>query len=107
MSDALGCPVPGRRIAWRPSNGCVARTYTSASRGVTQIRLGWDERNDASNEQGQYGLSFDEASTAFADENGILVPDPQHSNAEDRFVLLWPSKADKRERGDYLTRDSP
>ena len=31
---------------------------------------------------------FEEASSAFADEHGLLLPDPDHSETEDRFILL-------------------
>ena len=33
-------------------------------------------------------MSFEEAQTAFADERGLLVDDPDHSLDEDRFILL-------------------
>ena len=35
----------------------------------------------------KHGVSFEEAETAFADENALLA-DPEHSETEDRFVLL-------------------
>lgn len=46
--------------------------------------------------QGQYqkhGVSFDEAITVFADERGRLIADPDHSDDEERFVLLGYSSA--------------
>jgi uncharacterized DUF497 family protein len=33
-------------------------------------------------------VSFEEAQTVFTDERGILIDDPEHSDLEDRFVLL-------------------
>ena len=33
-------------------------------------------------------ISFEEAETAFADEHGLLMTDPDHSEEEDRFILL-------------------
>jgi uncharacterized DUF497 family protein len=33
-------------------------------------------------------VSFEEARTAFLDENARVVPDPEHSNDDERFVLL-------------------
>ena len=33
-------------------------------------------------------VTFEEAQTAFADENAILLPDPDHSVGEERFYLL-------------------
>ena len=34
------------------------------------------------------GVSFDEARAVFFDENAKLIDDPDHSEDEDRFVLL-------------------
>jgi uncharacterized DUF497 family protein len=33
-------------------------------------------------------MSFEEARTAFLDENARVIPDPDHSEDEERFVLL-------------------
>ena len=41
----------------------------------------------------KHGISFDEAETAFSDERALLLDDPDHSSAEDRFVLLGLSAA--------------
>ena len=46
-----------------------------------------DEKKDALNKK-NHGVSFTEAQTVFADENGLLLDDPDHSHNEDRFVLL-------------------
>jgi hypothetical protein len=35
-----------------------------------------------------HGVSFDEASTAFADPLSITIPDPDHSVGEERAVLI-------------------
>ncbi len=47
----------------------------------------WDDRKNASNRR-KHGVSFEEASTAFFDENALLIGDPDHSGDEDRFILL-------------------
>ncbi len=47
----------------------------------------WDERKDHENQR-RHGVSFEEASTAFADANARLMSDPDHSQNEDRFILL-------------------
>jgi uncharacterized protein len=36
----------------------------------------------------KHGVGFEGAQTAFADENAKLIDDPDHSEEEDRFVLL-------------------
>jgi len=35
-----------------------------------------------------HSIRFEEARTVFADENGILISDPEHSFHEDRFLLI-------------------
>jgi uncharacterized DUF497 family protein len=52
-----------------------------------QFGFTWDERKNRSN-QAKHGLSFEEAVTAFYDEHHMLFFDPDHSETEDRFLLL-------------------
>jgi uncharacterized DUF497 family protein len=47
----------------------------------------WDERKNRANRK-KHGVSFEEARSAFLDENARVVPDPEHSEKEERFVLL-------------------
>lgn len=51
------------------------------------LRFEWDPAKDRSNQR-KHGVSFDEAKSAFLDEHGRLMHDPDHSDEEDRFVLL-------------------
>lgn len=51
------------------------------------MRFEWNEAKAQSN-LNKHGVSFEEAATAFADPLSITVFDPDHSDAEDRFVLL-------------------
>jgi len=51
------------------------------------ITFSWDDRKEQENRR-EHGVSFEEAVTAFADENSRLKHDPDHSHREDRFVLL-------------------
>ncbi len=51
------------------------------------ITFSWDERKDYENRR-KHGVSFDEAATVFADENARLTHDPDHSQDEERFLLL-------------------
>jgi uncharacterized DUF497 family protein len=57
---------------------------------VSQLRFAWDPAKDALNQR-KHGVPFDEATTAFSDEAALLSDDPDHSVAEERFVLLGPS----------------
>ena len=47
----------------------------------------WDDRQEGANLK-KHGMSFEEARTAFYDENAIVFFDPDHSDDEDRFILL-------------------
>ena len=60
------------------------RQYDS---NMEEIIFAWDDRKDRDNQR-KHGVSFGEASTAFADENARLISDPDHSHNEDRFILL-------------------
>jgi len=51
------------------------------------LRVEWDETKNASNKR-KHRVSFEEAKSAFADEFGRLVTDPDHSGEEDRFILM-------------------
>ena len=47
----------------------------------------WDDNKAASN-LAKHGVSFEEAATAFDDVWARLMPDPDHSDEEERFILL-------------------
>lgn len=47
----------------------------------------WDEAKGASN-RNKHGVSFEEARSVFYDEHGLMIDDPDHSEDEDRFILL-------------------
>lgn len=47
----------------------------------------WDKRKASENRR-KHGVTFEEAKSAFLDENARVIPDPEHSDDEDRFVLL-------------------
>lgn len=50
----------------------------------------WDEQKAKGNKK-KHGVSFEEASTVFADPLSRTIPDPIHSEEEDRFVILGES----------------
>ncbi len=54
---------------------------------MEEIIFSWDERKNRGNLR-KHGVSFEEASTAFADENARLRRDPDYGTDEDRFILL-------------------
>lgn len=92
---------------------------------MPDIEFEWDERKSRENKR-KHKVSFEEAQTVFLDENAIRFFDPDHSQNEDRFLMLGMSftlrvlvvchcyreddsviriisarKADKREQSDY------
>ena len=91
---------------------------------MKHLRFEWDDRKSVENER-KHGVSFAEAQSVFSDENAVEFFDPDHSENEDRFILLGVSarlrvlvvcycqrkgnsiriisarKADKKEEKDY------
>lgn len=59
---------------------------------MKQLYFDWDEAKNRSNQKKHQGVSFEEAQTAFLDPNARLISDPDHSDNEDRFILLGMSE---------------
>ena len=57
-----------------------------------EIRFEWDDAKNAENQR-KHGITFEEASSVFSDDFALLLDDPDHSEAEDRFLLLGLSAA--------------
>jgi uncharacterized DUF497 family protein len=97
---------------------------------MTELRFEWDPRKSRAN-LSKHGVSFDEAATVFYDEAAVQFHDPDHSEDENRFILLGVSlrlrilvvchcfrgseavvriisarRADKEEEADYWRRRS-
>lgn len=56
------------------------------------LRFEWDERKNKRNRT-KHGVWFEEAQSVFDDPRGRLFQDPDHSEEEERFVLLGMSSA--------------
>ena len=54
---------------------------------MSAVRFEWDNRKASINLK-KHGVSFEEARTVFFDERARLIDDPDHSEDEERFVLL-------------------
>ena len=52
----------------------------------------WSPAKAAANAR-KHGVHFEEARTVFEDDEALLIPDPEHSIGEERFVLLGLSAA--------------
>lgn len=50
----------------------------------------WDARKAKSN-LAKHGVSFEEASTVFGDSWSLTIPDPAHSQVEERAIVLGQS----------------
>lgn len=56
------------------------------------LRFDWDERKNKRNRT-KHGVWFEEAQSVFYDPHARLFYDPEHSEAEERFILLGVSSA--------------
>lgn len=54
---------------------------------MNDIRFEWDENKNIANQK-KHKVSFEEAKSVFYDENARLILDPDHSEGEDRLILL-------------------
>jgi uncharacterized protein len=67
----------------------------------------WDEEKAKQNLK-KHRVSFEEASTVFGDPLALTIPDPLHSEEEDRFITLGESHRRRllvvvsTERGDKI-----
>jgi uncharacterized DUF497 family protein len=61
---------------------------------MSDLRFEWDPKKASSNEK-KHGVSFGEAQSVFLDEDALVIPDPDHSQVEDRFIILGRSSEDR------------
>ena len=54
---------------------------------MSDLRFVWDPRKAKENER-KHGVAFEEAESVFLDDQALLIGDPEHSDDEDRFILL-------------------
>ena len=51
------------------------------------LRFEWDENKNNINKV-KHKVSFEEAQTVFYDADAIVIDDPDHSETEERFIIL-------------------
>lgn len=56
------------------------------------MKFEWDAEKAEKNIK-KHGVSFEEASSVFYDDNALMRDDPDHSEEEDRFIILGMSEA--------------
>jgi uncharacterized DUF497 family protein len=54
---------------------------------MNSISFSWDDRKNQTNQR-KHGVAFEEAQTVFFDENAIEYFDPDHSENEERYLML-------------------
>jgi len=54
---------------------------------MSEIRFIWNKQKAVLNQK-KHGVSFEEAKTVFYDDHAVEFFDPDHSENEDRFVML-------------------
>ncbi len=81
----------------------------TAAVGSTFIMLTFEwDANKARANLAKHAVSFQEATTVFGDPVSLTIPDPAHSQAENRFIILGRSHQDRilvvvhTERGDNV-----
>ena len=57
---------------------------------MKHLKFEWNIEKNKRNTK-KHGVSFEEAKTSFYDEYAIQFYDPEHSDDEDRFILLGTS----------------
>lgn len=54
---------------------------------MDELIFEWDENKNTINKS-KHHVSFEEAKTVFFDQEALMIPDPDHSEYEDRFVII-------------------
>ncbi len=58
---------------------------------MEDIKFEWDAQKNEINIK-KHGISFEEAKTVFYDEEALVINDPEHSQSEERFIILGMSR---------------
>lgn len=51
------------------------------------LKFQWDEKKNKTNIK-KHGISFEEASSVFYDEEALIISDEAHSQKEERFIMI-------------------
>lgn len=54
---------------------------------IDEMTFEWDPNKAASNVI-KHNITFKEAASVFADSNGLIIADPDHSTEEERFIII-------------------
>jgi hypothetical protein len=67
------------------------RNYEILMKRMKNFRFEWDHQKSQSNKK-KHAVSFEDAQSVFLDPNARIISDPDHSDTEDRFILLGMSE---------------
>ena len=76
-------------IDWRPRLPSRCPPFQESVHGGRRVDyvFEWDPAKASANAR-KHGVTFDEASSTFADPLAMLIPDHDHSEGEERYLLL-------------------
>jgi hypothetical protein len=72
---------------------------------MESIIFEWDENKNEINKK-KHGLSFETAKEVFYDDDAILFDDPDHSDGEERFLIIGMTESSKICIVSHCYRDS-
>lgn len=58
---------------------------------MSEIKFEWDDNKNQINKK-KHKISFEEAQSVFYDTDALVIDDPEHSEWEDRFIILGLSR---------------
>jgi uncharacterized protein len=97
IRSSLSCRTPGGQgtkpnyiaiCKLVPIDSTLRYNYTIL---MKDIHFEWDESKNTSNLK-KHSVSFEEAKSVFYDPYARLISDPEHSESEDRFIILGLSR---------------
>ena len=68
------------------------------------MKIEWDDRKARSNEK-KHGINFREASSVFHDRLFVVFEDPDHSQTENRYIIIGHSDENRLLIAGYVERD--
>lgn len=72
---------------------------------MSAISFEWDEKKNTANKK-KHGISFEEAESVFYDPDALVIDDPDHSDDEERFIILGFSASAKMLVVSHCYRDN-
>ncbi len=70
------------------------KLYNNYNIIMTDLAFEWNDNKNEINKK-KHKISFEEAQTVFYDSDALIIDDPEHSEQEDRFIILGLSKKAK------------